>query len=51
MHVKDFIYNKIEFLNSKKNFTNPVKQEDNTSDKNYNCEFFKCNLIGVERLN
>ena len=47
--IKYLVCNKIDLLNSKKNITNPVSQQDaNTIAKNYNCEFFNCNATGVE---
>ena len=47
--IKYLICNKLDLLNTKKNITNPVSQQDaNTVAKNYNCEFFNCNATGVD---
>ena len=46
--IKYLICNKMDLLNTKKNITNPVSQQDaNTVAKNYNCEYFNCNATGV----
>ena len=46
--IKYLVCNKMDLLNTKKNITNPVSQQDaNTVAKNYNCEYFNCNATGV----
>ncbi len=47
--IKYLICNKVDLLNSKKNISNPVSQQDaNTVAKNYNCDYFNCNSTGVD---
>ena len=47
--IKYLICNKVDLLNSKKNISNPVSQQDaNTVAKNYNCDYFNCNATGVD---
>ena len=41
----------MDLLNTKKNITNPVSQQDaNTVAKNYNCEYFNCNSIPINKI-
>ena len=49
--IKFLVCNKMDLLNTKKNITNPVSQQDaNTVAKNYNCEYFNCNATGVNYI-
>ena len=50
--IKYLVCNKMDLLNTKKNITNPVSQQDaSTIAKNYNCEYFNCNSTAINFVN
>ena len=50
--IKYLVCNKMDLLNTKKNITNPVSQQDATTiAKNYNCEYFNCNSTSINFVN